>query len=582
MQLLLKHINDPEDLRRLSPEELPQLVRELRSFIIDAVAEQGGHLGASLGVVELTVALHYIFDTPHDRLIWDVGHQAYGHKILTGRRESFRTNRQWGGLSGFPKRAESEYDPFGTGHSSTSLSALLGMAMASKLKGQNRKHIAVIGDASIASGMAFEALNHLGVSPADVLIILNDNGMSIDPSVGAMHELLQKGGELVKDWFESLGIAYSGPVDGHHLEKLLSALKTSASQKGPRLLHIKTVKGKGLLSAEEDQVTFHAPGKFEPGTGARVKQQASQLPPKFQQVFGETLVELGRLDPSVVAVTPAMPTGSSLDLFMRAYPDRSWDVGIAEQHAVTLSAGLAAEGLLPFCAIYSTFLQRAYDQLIHDVALQSLRVVFCLDRAGLVGQDGATHHGVFDLAFLNCIPNMNVLAPRNGVELRQFLYTVQQEDHGPVAIRYPRGRCPDLDWQQDFKNIPWGKGVCLRKGTQKAVLFLGPLGENLRLWLEENDTEGQVGLYDLRFLKPLDIDLVHEVFAHYQEVITLEEGTLSGGLGSTIVALAHHHPSGVSVTTKGLPDVFVEQGKTEELHEQTGMSISELGAFLLS
>ena len=581
MQKLLSHIDNPEDLRRLPPEDLPQLIRELRAFIIDAVAEQGGHLGASLGVVELTVALHYIFNTPQDRVIWDVGHQAYGHKIVTGRREAFRTNRQWGGLSGFPKRTESEYDSFGTGHSSTSLSAILGMALASQLKQEERKHIAVIGDASLASGMAFEALNHLGVSQADVLVVLNDNGMSIDPSVGAMHQLLCSGGTGIQNWFESLGIHYFGPFDGHDIYKLLEELKVSASLKGPRLIHLKTVKGKGLSSAEKDQVTFHAPGKFEPETGERFKEQPADRPPKFQEVFGETLVELGRMNASVVGVTPAMPTGSSLNLFMKVFPDRSWDVGIAEQHAVTLSAGLAAEGLLPFCAIYSTFLQRAYDQLIHDVALQNLRVVFCIDRAGLVGQDGATHHGVFDLAYLNCIPNMSVLAPRNGLELRQFLYTVQEEDYGPVAIRYPRGRCLDSDWKQEFSRIHWGKGVCLRKGTHKAVLFLGPLGEQLLKWLEENDSEGRVGLYDLRFLKPLDKELVSEVFDQYQEILTLEDGALKGGLGSSILQMAQSHPTEVCITTKGLADEFVEQGKTEELYKQTGLSVAEIGLELL-
>ncbi|PQJ16083.1 1-deoxy-D-xylulose-5-phosphate synthase [Aureicoccus marinus] len=579
----LEHINGPEDLRKLAESDLVPLAEELRQFIIEAVAEKGGHLGASLGVVELTIALHRVFDTPHDRLVWDVGHQAYGHKILTGRRSAFGTNRQFNGLSGFPKRSESPYDAFGTGHSSTSISAVLGMALAGDLlKKSNRQHIAVIGDASLASGMAFEALNHLGSSQASVLVILNDNGMSIDPSVGALHELLQgRDQHLVNQWFTSLGLAYSGPVDGHDLFALITELKRQKTLKGPRLLHIKTVKGKGLPPAEVDQVTYHAPGKFEPRTGER-KRTDEDRRTKFQDVFGETLVELGQQNPKIVGITPAMPTGSSLGPFMEAFPDRSWDVGIAEQHAVTLSAGLATEGLLPFCAIYSTFLQRAYDQVIHDVALQNLSVIFCLDRAGLVGQDGATHHGVFDLSYLNCIPHMSIGVPRSGKELRNLLYTSQLKERGPVALRYPRGYCPDLNWKGNFREIPWGKGECLRKGSEKAVVFLGPLGEQLSQWLEEHDVDNRIGLYDMRFLKPLDETLLQEVFDSYAEIWTLEDGTLIGGLGSTVAEKAQVSGYSGQLAQRGLQDTFIEHGSTDELNNQTGLSFSEIGKELLS
>lgn len=579
----LQHINGPEDLRKLAESDLVPLSEELRQFIIEAVAEKGGHLGASLGVVELTIALHRVFDTPNDRLVWDVGHQAYGHKILTGRRLAFGTNRQFNGLSGFPKRSESPYDAFGTGHSSTSISAVLGMALAGDLlKKSSRQHIAVIGDASLASGMAFEALNHLGSSQASVLVILNDNGMSIDPSVGALHELLQgRDQHLVSQWFTSLGLAYSGPVDGHDLFALITELKRQKTLKGPRLLHIKTVKGKGLPPAEVDQVTYHAPGKFEPRTGER-KPTDEDRRTKFQDVFGETLVELGQQNPKIVGITPAMPTGSSLDSFMEAFPDRSWDVGIAEQHAVTLSAGLATEGLLPFCAIYSTFLQRAYDQVIHDVALQNLSVIFCLDRAGLVGQDGATHHGVFDLSYLNCIPHISIGVPRSGKELRNLLYTSQLKERGPVALRYPRGYCPDLNWKVNFTEIPWGKGECLRKGSEKAVVFLGPLGEQLSQWLEEHDVDNRIGLYDMRFLKPLDETLLQEVFDSYAEIWTLEDGTLIGGLGSTVAEKAQVSGYSGQLAQRGLQDTFIEHGSTDELNNQTGLSFSEIGKELLS
>jgi len=487
---LLHQITSPKDLRNLQEAQLPGLAAELREFIIDVVSVKEGHLGASLGVVELTIALHYVFNTPDDRLIWDVGHQAYGHKILTGRREAFDSIRQKDGLSGFPQREESPYDPFGTGHSSTSVSALLGMALAAQLRGNDhRQHIAVIGDASIASGMAFEALNHAGVTDANLLIILNDNAIGIDPSVGALKEYLtsvKKGGGESENLFECLNLRYSGPIDGHDLPGLIRELNRQKTQTGPRLLHLITTKGKGLQKAEENQVTYHAPGRFDKTTGDLLRSEKSpDQGPKYQDVFGHTLVELARENENIVGITPAMPTGSSLKYMMEAYPERSFDVGIAEQHAVTLAAGMATEGLTPYCAIYSTFLQRGYDQVIHDVALQNLPVVFCLDRAGLVGKDGATHHGVFDIAYLRCIPNLKLAAPMDNVELRNMLYTAQLENAGPVAIRYPRGYSHNPDWERPFEPIPWGRARTLKTGTRIAVLSLGPLGQNVVLGLTQ-------------------------------------------------------------------------------------------------
>ena len=457
---LLAHINSPKDLKKLPLEQLPKLAQELRDFIIDIVATKEGHLGASLGVVELTIAVHYAFNTPYDKLIWDVGHQAYGHKILTGRKEIFETNRQLGGISGFPKMQESNYDAFGTGHSSTSISAILGMAMASQLKGEEEKqHIAVIGDASIASGMAFEALNHAGATNANVLIILNDNAIGIDPSVGALKKYLtnvKKGTAKEENIFECLNFDYSGPIDGHDIELLLETFQTLKTRKGPKLLHIITTKGKGLQQAEENQVTYHAPGKFNKKTGDLLPKSNISEPAKYQDVFGETIVELARKNKNIIGITPAMPTGSSLKFMMEEIPERAFDVGIAEQHAVTLAAGMAAEGLIPFCNIYSTFLQRAYDQVIHDVAIQNLPVIFCLDRAGLVGQDGATHHGVYDIAYLRCVPNLILFAPMNEIELRNILYTAQLGLKNPIAIRYPRGKGVLKEWKLPFKKIEIG------------------------------------------------------------------------------------------------------------------------------
>ena len=586
LESLLAHINSPKDLKKLKKEQLPSLAQELRNFIIEIVATKEGHLGASLGVVELTIALHYVFNTPEDKLIWDVGHQAYGHKILTGRKEIFDTNRQLGGISGFPKRSESEYDDFGTGHSSTAISAVLGMAMGSQLQGQSStEHIAVVGDASIASGMAFEGLNHLGVTNANVLIILNDNAIGIDPSVGALKEYLtnvKKGTAKDENIFECLNLTYSGPIDGHDMNGLIEELERLKKLKGPRLLHIITTKGKGLRKAEENQVTYHAPGKFDASTGERLKKSSAELTPKYQDVFGHTLVELAEKNKSIVGITPAMPTGSSLKYMMEAIPDRAFDVGIAEQHAVTLAAGMATQGLIPFCNIYSTFLQRAYDQIIHDVALQNLPVIFCLDRAGLVGQDGPTHHGVFDLAYLRCIPNMTIFAPMNEMELRNIMYTAQQGLYGPIAIRYPRGRGVTLDWKTPFESIPIGKGNCLRKGSKLAILTVGHIGNTITDILDEIDVEGVVGHYDMRFIKPLDTNLLHTIFEQYETILTVEDGCEIGGFGSGVLEFASKHNLTNSVKVFGVPDTFIEHGTLLETQKLAGIDINSLRATIKS
>lgn len=581
---LLKHIDNPKDLRKLSKEELPILAKELRDFIIDIVATKEGHLGASLGVTELTIALHYVFDTPNDLLVWDVGHQAYGHKILTERKDTFHTNRQLGGISGFPKRAESRYDTFGVGHSSTSISAALGMAIASRLNGDvNKQHVAIIGDASIASGMAFEALNHAGVSKANLLVILNDNAIGIDPSVGALKNYLT-GIKEDKDSnqhniFEALNFEYSGPIDGHELNALITALEKMKQKQGPKFLHVITTKGKGLKKAEEDQVRYHAPGKFDKESGEIKKKDTAHLPPKFQDIFGHTILELARDNQKIIGITPAMPTGSSLKFMMDEIPERAFDVGIAEQHAVTLAAGMATQGYVVYCNIYSTFLQRAYDQVIHDVALQDLPVVFCLDRAGIVGEDGATHHGTFDLAYLRCIPNLTIFAPRNAVELRNILYTVQKESlNGPIAIRYPRGRSYILDWKQPYKSIELGKSVCLKEGTEIAILTIGHMSNLAEEAFTQLDTTVQkkLGHYDLRFLKPLDQELLHKVFKKYERIITIEDGTVIGGLGSAITEFAAEHNYENPIHVKGVPDRFIEHGKKEELFEEIGLTSESL------
>ena len=571
---LLNHINSPEDLRKLSANELPQVAKELREFIINIVATKEGHLGASLGVVELTVALHYAFNTPEDQLIWDVGHQAYGHKILTGRRDQFDSNRQFGGISGFPKREESIYDAFGVGHSSTSISATLGMAIASKLKGENKHHIAVIGDASIASGMAFEGLNHAGVTNANLLIVLNDNAIGIDPSVGALKQYLtnvKKGTNGQDNIFEALKFDYSGPIDGHDLDLLLSELERLKNIKGPKLLHVITTKGKGLKKAEEDQVRYHAPGKFDAATGELIKKAPSGFT-KYQDVFGKTIVELAQQNEKIIGITPAMPTGSSLKYMMDAFPNRAFDVGIAEQHAVTMAAGMASQGMVPFCNIYSTFLQRAYDQVIHDVALQKLPVIFCLDRAGLVGEDGATHHGVFDLAYLRCIPNLIVFAPSNEVALRNMMYTAQLGLEYPIAIRYPRGYGQIPHWQQPFEVLPIGKGKQLQQGSTLAVLSIGTIASNIAKAIEDIN----VSHYDLLFLKPLDDDLLHEAFQSHQIIVTVEDGTVHCGLGSAILEFAANHNYKNRIEIIGIPDTFIEHGLVQELQKSVGLDVQGL------
>ena len=578
MNALLDNIQFPSDLRKLTPDQLPKLAKELREFIIDIVAAKQGHLGASLGVVELTIALHYLFATPNDLLIWDVGHQAYGHKILTGRKAIFDTNRQLNGISGFPNITESIYDAFGVGHSSTSISAALGMAIASSLKGNSEKHhIAVIGDASIASGMAFEALNHAGVSDANLLIILNDNAIGIDPSVGALKEYLTKvktdKSLEKKNIIRALNFDYSGPIDGHDLDGLLKELSRLKNKKGPKFLHINTIKGKGLDLAEKDQVKYHAPGKFDAKTGELVPKSTEVTPPKYQDVFGTTIVELAAQNEKIIGITPAMLTGSSLKLMLEKFPKRTFDVGIAEQHAVTLAAGMATQGMMPFCAIYSTFIQRGYDQIIHDVALQNLPVIFCLDRAGLVGEDGATHHGVFDLAYMRAIPNMVVFAPRNEVELRNILYTAQLGLPYPIVIRYPRGRGMMIDWEGPFEAIEIGTGVCLQEGKNIAVLSIGTTAKNSTKALEDFPT---VAHYDLRFAKPLDEKLLHKICANFNHIITIEDGVKKGGVGTAILEFMANHNYKNSITILGINDNFIEHGTIDELQKINGIDSASI------
>jgi 1-deoxy-D-xylulose-5-phosphate synthase len=582
---LLQNINNPFDLKKLEPSQLPQLAKELRDFIIDVVSIKEGHLGASLGVIELTIALHYIFDTPNDLLVWDVGHQAYGHKILTERKENFHTNRQLGGISGFPKRSESVYDTFGVGHSSTSISAALGMAIASQLKGENKQHIAVIGDASIASGMAFEGLNHAGVTQANLLVILNDNAIGIDPSVGALKNYLTsvKEGKNPKqnNMIKSLNFDYSGPIDGHDFDVLISELERLKKVKGPKFLHIITTKGKGLQQAEQDQVKYHAPGKFDKNTGEVYLKSDEHLPPKFQDVFGWTLVELATNNPKIIGITPAMPSGSSLKFMMDAFPDRAFDVGIAEQHAVTFAAGMATQGMVVFCNIYSTFLQRAYDQVIHDVALQNLPVIFCLDRAGLVGEDGSTHHGVFDLAYLRCIPNMIIYAPKDEIDLRNILYTASLGLNHPIAIRYPRGRGKFADFRKQisesrFQNVEIGKAHLLKNGTKIAVLSTGFVGNNVSLAFNEISNAAEIAHYDFGFVKPLDEKLLHEIFNSFDRIVTIEDGVIKGGFGSAIIEFATDNNYKNTIKTLGIPDVFIEHATVEELQQICKIDVKSL------
>lgn len=570
MKNILDTIDSPKDLKNLSIQELEQLAQELRTFIINVVASKEGHLGASLGVVELTIAIHYIFNTPKDQLIWDVGHQAYGHKILTGRRNVFDTNRRLNGISGFPNIFESEYDSFGTGHSSTSISAALGMAMAAQIQGNKKQqHIAVIGDASIASGMAFEALNHAGVTNANLLVVLNDNAIGIDPSIGALKEYFtqaKKEKETNRDnIFEALNFDYSGPIDGHDLPKLIDEFNRLKNIEGPKFLHIVTTKGKGLKKAEEDQVTYHAPGKFNAETGDRISLSNNIAPPKYQDVFGHTIIELAEQNNKIVGITPAMPTGSSLKYMIAKMPNRAFDVGIAEQHAVTLAAGMAKQGLVPFCNIYSTFLQRAYDQVIHDVAIQQLPVIFCLDRAGLVGNDGATHHGVFDIPFLRCIPNLILYAPMNEVDLRNIMYTAQKGLNKPIAIRYPRGLCENINWKQPFKDLIIGKGRIIKEGNKIAILTIGTIGNTVNSVINKLEKKESLGHYNLQFIKPLDNQLLHHIFSKYDTVITYEDGVISGGFGSSIIEFTAQNDYRTKIIIKGIPDHFIEHGNTQEL-----------------
>ncbi|MGB3005407.1 MAG: 1-deoxy-D-xylulose-5-phosphate synthase [Chitinophagaceae bacterium] len=612
---LLKTIDSPADLKKLPREKLHQVCDELRQYIIDVVSVHGGHFGASLGVVELTTALHYVYNTPYDQLVWDVGHQAYGHKILTGRRDIFHTNRKYKGISGFPKRSESEYDTFGVGHSSTSISGALGMAIAAKYKGEkDRKVIAVIGDGSMTAGLAFEGMNHAGVADADMLIILNDNGIGIDPNAGALKEYLTDittsptynkvkddvwklmgklpvgknftramGHKLVEglkgmvsssaNLFEALKIRYFGPIDGHNVAKLVDTLKDLRNIPGPKILHIVTTKGKGYALAEKDQTKWHAPGLFDKVTGEIQKKKYDlPQPPKYQDVFGHTIIELAEKNDKIFGITPAMPSGSSLKLMMDKMPDRAFDVGIAEQHAVTLSAGMATQGLKVFCNIYSSFIQRAFDSVVHDVALQKLPVIFCLDRAGVVGDDGPTHHGCYDIAFFRCIPNMIISAPMNEAELRNLMYTAQLESTClPFVIRYPRGEGVMPEWKTEMKEIEIGKGRKLKDGKDIAILSLGHTGNFAASAIRDVKDDGlNPAHYDMRFVKPLDEELLHEVFGKYQKIITVEDGTVVGGFGSAILEFMNEHNYKAEIKILGIPDRLVEHGTPKELHRECG------------
>jgi len=583
------HVASVEALRAVPKEELKQVAEALRERIIDVVSRKGGHLGANLGTVELTVALHYVFDTPRDILVWDVGHQAYAHKLLTGRWDAFETNRELGGLSGFPKREESAYDPFGTGHSSTALSAVMGMAKADRLLGSPlRNYLAVVGDASLGAGLALEALNHLSATDLPVLLVYNDNSIGIDPGVGSLQERLRDhthrtpkpsalGGPL-----RLFGLEYRGPVDGHDLDALLLALDVLKGSTQPVFLHVRTVKGKGLAEAERSPVTYHAPGKFEPSTGKRIPsdEQGPQAP-KFQDVFGRTLLRMVEQGCEIAGVTAAMPTGTSIGLLQERFPERVVDVGIAEQHAVTFSAGLATRGLVPYCAIYSTFFQRAYDQVIHDVAIQGLKVIFCLDRAGLVGQDGPTHHGAFDISSLLPIPGLTLCAPLDERELCGLLYSAYRFAEGPVAIRYPRGRGYLPGYEPEPFELSWGKGCRLREGNTLALLTYGTSGEAVRSYFEE-EGHADCGWYDLRFAKPLDRALLHEAFTRYKYVLCLEEGSTVGGVGSEVARIARAEYPEVYFESRGLPDRFVEHGSVEQLRSHCGLDVQAIRAWVSS
>jgi len=611
---LLKTIDSPADMKHLTPEQLTQLSKELRQYIIEIVSSNPGHFGASLGVVELTVALHHVFNTPRDQIIWDVGHQAYGHKILTGRRDIFHTNRKYKGVSGFPKRSESRYDAFGVGHASTSISAALGMAAGNEYNGEGDRHVvAVIGDGALTGGMAYEALNNAGNANKDLLVILNDNHIAIDPSVGAMKDYLldittSKAYNKVKNdvWsllgflnkiapnareyaqkienaiksivlkqsnlFESLNFRYFGPVDGHDVLHLCDVLRDMKQIRGPKLLHVITRKGKGFEMAEKEQTAFHHPGKFNRFTGELIRVPSDKpQPPLYQDVFGETILELARANKKIIGITPAMPTGSSLKIMMDEMPDRTYDVGIAEQHAVTFSAGLAATGMTPFCNIYSSFMQRAYDQVIHDVAIQKLPVVFCVDRGGLVGSDGATHHGAYDMAFFRCIPEMVIASPLNEVDLRNLMYTAQLEPKGPFVIRYPRGRGLTVDWKKPFRALEIGKGQKLKEGTDLAILSIGPIGNQVSRAVQLLEKEHiSAAHYDMRFLKPLDHMLLKGVFTKFNRIITVEDGCITGGMGSAVIEYMNDNNYKARVIRLGIPDRFIDQGTQEELYRECG------------
>lgn len=625
---LLSQIESPADLRKLEVSQLPLLCEELRTDIIKELSVNPGHLASSLGVVELTVALHYVFDTPEDRIVWDVGHQAYAHKILTGRRERFCTNRKLGGIKPFPFPAESPYDTFCCGHASNSISAALGMAVAAHEQGIDRKVVAVIGDGAMSGGLAFEGINNASATPNDMLIILNDNNMSIDKSVGGMRDALlklhtsstynrlrYKASLKLYEWgwlndrrkkglirfnnslkslltrqknlFEGFDIRYFGPADGHDVESLVRVLRAIKDMKGPKMLHIHTVKGKGYLPAENKPTIWHAPGKFDYESGERIKSDDGRpCPPKFQDVFGNTLLELAQQNPRIVGVTPAMPTGCSMNIMMKAMPDRTFDVGIAEGHAVTFSGGMAKDGMMPFCNIYSSFIQRAYDNIIHDAAIMRLNMVLCLDRAGLVGEDGPTHHGAFDLAFLRPIPNLTIASPLDEHELRHMMYTAQLPDHGTFVIRYPRGRGSKVDWQCEMQELPVGKGRRLKEGKDIAVLSLGPIGteaaQGIFMAERKSANEGRqlsVAHYDLRFLKPIDTEMLDSIGRNYTHLITVEDGVLNGGMGSAVLEYFNDHGTKINVHRVGIPDEFVQHGTVPQLREITHMdatSISEL------
>lgn len=614
--IYLDRINYPDDLRQFPEKDLVGICDDLRNFIIDVLAANPGHFASSLGVVELTVALHYVFNTPYDQLVWDVGHQAYGHKILTGRKNVFHTNRKLGGISGFPSPKESEYDSFGVGHASTSISAGLGIAVASSMQHENRNVVAIIGDGSMTGGLAFEGLNNASINPNNLLIILNDNNMAIDHNVGALSEYLVhittsptynklrydlyqflkrkkiitehgKGGILrfnnsmkalltnQQNIFEGLNIRYFGPVDGHDVNYLVKVLRDIKDMQGPRLLHIRTKKGKGFEPAEKSATEWHAPGKFDKETGQRIVVNNGKEPPLYQDVFGNTLLELAEKNEKIVGITPAMPTGSSMCIMMKAMPNRVFDVGIAEEHAVTFSAGLAKDGVLPFCSIYSSFMQRAYDQVIHDVALQNLHVVFCLDRAGLVGEDGATHHGAYDLAYFRCIPNIIIASPLNEHDLRNLMYTAQQQPIGPFVIRYPRGKGVLVDWKNEMRLLPVGKGRKLKEGENIAVISIGPIGNAVTEAIQkvEKNSPRCIAHYDMLFLKPIDEELLHEIGKNYSKIITIENGTILGGMGSAVIEFMSENGYTPQVKRLGIPDRFVEHGSIPQLMNLCGIDV---------